>query len=53
MVSVIVDNLSADVTRNEILKSYPTLHPEESDAALAYASEVVRERIIPMPVEQV
>jgi len=52
MVSIILDNLTAGVSREEILKSYPTLQPEDIDAALAYASEVVRERIIPIPVEQ-
>lgn len=52
MVSIILDNLTAGVSREEILKSYPTLQPEDIDAALAYASEVVRERIIPIPLEQ-
>jgi len=52
MVSIILDNLTAGVSREEILKSYPTLQPEDIDAALAYASEVVRERIIPIPVER-
>lgn len=53
MVSVILDNLTAGVSRDEILKNYPTLQIEDIDAALAYASEVVRERIVPIPVEQV
>jgi len=52
MVSVVLDNLTAGLSREEILKSYPTLQVEDIDAALAYASEVVRERIIPIPVEQ-
>ena len=53
MVSIILDNLTAGLSREEILKSYPTLQPEDIDATLAYASEVVRERIIPIPVDQV
>lgn len=53
MVSVILDNLTAGMSRDEILKNYPTLQIEDIDAALAYASEVVRERIVPIPVEQV
>ncbi len=53
MVSVILDHLTAGMSREEILKSYPTLQPEDIDASLAYASEVVRERVIPIPVEQV
>ena len=52
MVSIVLDNLTAGLSREEILKSYPTLQPEDIDAALAYASEVVRERIIPIQVEQ-
>jgi uncharacterized protein (DUF433 family) len=39
MVSVILDNLTAGLSREEILKSYPTLQPEDIDAALVYASE--------------
>jgi uncharacterized protein (DUF433 family) len=53
MVSIILDNLTAGLSREEILKSYPTLQPEDIDATLAYASEVVRERIIPIPMDQV
>ncbi len=53
MVSVILDHLTAGMSREEFLKSYPTLQPEDIDASLAYASEVVRERVIPIPVEQV
>ena len=37
MVSIILDNLTAGLSREEILKSYPTLQPEDIDAALAYA----------------
>jgi uncharacterized protein (DUF433 family) len=38
MVSVILDNLTACVSREEILKSYPILQAEDIDAALAYPS---------------
>lgn len=43
MVSVILDNLAADVDRAEILENYPTLQPEHITAALAYAAELTRE----------
>jgi uncharacterized protein (DUF433 family) len=33
MVSVILDNLAAQVNREEILKSYPALRDEDLDAA--------------------
>lgn len=43
-VSVILDNLAADVSENEILKSYPSLKRENIHAALAYAAELASER---------
>ncbi len=48
MVSVILDNLAAGVSKEEILKSYPALTIEDINAALAYAAELAHERIIPM-----
>lgn len=46
MVSVIMDNLAAGVTQEEILQSYPSLTAEDLKAALTYAAELTRERII-------
>ena len=46
MVSVILDNLADGVTENEILKSYPSLRPDDIKAAIAYAAEISRERLI-------
>src|SRR5881392_4007219 len=40
MVSVILDNIAAGVDRADILTSYPSLKPEDIDAALAYAAEL-------------
>ncbi len=51
MVSVIVDNIAAGVSRNEIQKSYPALKPEDIDAALAYAAELTREGTVDLPLE--
>jgi uncharacterized protein (DUF433 family) len=48
MVSVILDNLAANVPTEEILRSYPTLRPEDVQAAIAYAAELARERVIPL-----
>ncbi len=42
-VTVILDSLAEGSTREEILKSYPTLRAEHLDAALAYAAELARE----------
>jgi uncharacterized protein (DUF433 family) len=49
MVSVILDNLAAGLSTEEITQSYPTLNRESIQAAIAYAAELARERIIPMP----
>ena len=49
-VALIVDNLAEGTTEEEILTAYPQLTRDDIRAALAYAAEVTRERIIPLPV---
>ncbi|HPZ06711.1 MAG TPA: DUF433 domain-containing protein [Candidatus Eremiobacteraeota bacterium] len=46
MVSVILDNLAACVTHDEILKSYPALKKEDIQSAISYAAELARERFV-------
>ena len=46
MVSIILDNLAADVSEEELLKSYPSLKHEDIMAAIAYAAELARERVV-------
>jgi uncharacterized protein (DUF433 family) len=46
MVSVILDNLAAGVSQSEILKSYPPITAEDISAALAYAAEAAREKVV-------
>jgi uncharacterized protein (DUF433 family) len=48
MVSVILDNLAADVLPDEILRSYPSLTREDIQAAISYAAELAREGIVPL-----
>lgn len=50
LVSVILDNLSEGINESEILKSYPSLKPEDIKSAIAYAAELSRERILSIPV---
>jgi uncharacterized protein (DUF433 family) len=45
-VSAILDNLADGVSEAEILKSYPSLTPEDIKAAIAYAAELSRERLV-------
>jgi uncharacterized protein (DUF433 family) len=49
MVSVVLDNLAAGEPVERILKNYPTLKPEDIQAALQYAAELARERVLPLP----
>jgi uncharacterized protein (DUF433 family) len=49
MVSIILDNLAAGEDVGTILRSYPTLRAEDIQAALQYASELVREKIVTLP----
>jgi uncharacterized protein (DUF433 family) len=51
MVSVIVDNVAAGVSHQEILRGYPTLAEADIEAALAYAAELTREGTVNLPLE--
>jgi hypothetical protein len=43
MVSIVLDNLAADVDSDEILKSYPSLTIEDIKASIAYAAELAKD----------
>jgi uncharacterized protein (DUF433 family) len=49
MVSVVLDNLAAGLTPEEILESYPSLSREAIQASIGYAAELGRERVITLP----
>jgi uncharacterized protein (DUF433 family) len=48
-VYIILDNLAGGETPQTILDQYPSLRPEHIPAAIAYAAELARERIISIP----
>ena len=48
MVSIVLDNLAAGHSRQEILASYPPLADEDIDSCIAYAAELARERVVPL-----
>jgi uncharacterized protein (DUF433 family) len=48
-VSLILDFLANGESEAHILAAYPQLQPDDIRAALAYAAEVARERIVPVP----
>lgn len=51
LVSAVIDNVAAGISRKEILQSYPTLQHSDIDAALAYAAELAREGSVDLPLE--
>ena len=48
-VTVVLDNLADGAAPAEILSQYPGLRPEHVPAALGYAAELARERVVPIP----
>ena len=49
MVSVVLDNLAAGLSVDEVLRSYPSVTRAAVNAAIAYAAELARERVVAMP----
>lgn len=47
--AVVLDNLAQGITVDEILSSYPSLLREDVAAAMAYAAELARERLVHLP----
>ena len=48
-VSLILDFLADGMSEADILADYPHLQRDDIRACLAYAAEVARERIVPIP----
>jgi uncharacterized protein (DUF433 family) len=46
MASVILDNLASGLTAEEVQQLYPSLEPEDVHAAIGYAAELARARLI-------
>ena len=49
MVSVVLDNLAAGQTPEEIAESYPSFGREAIQETIAYAADPARERTVDMP----
>jgi uncharacterized protein (DUF433 family) len=49
MASVVLDNLAAGATAEDIVREYPSLTTEDVQACVAYAAELARERVVRMP----
>lgn len=48
-VSVVLDNLAEGETAARILDQYPSLVPEHIPAAISFAADLARERVLPIP----
>ena len=48
-VSVVIDNLAAGEITEYILAQYPSLKAEHVPAAIAFAADSARQRILPIP----
>jgi uncharacterized protein (DUF433 family) len=48
MVSVVLDNLAADLTHEQIMRSYPPLTHEDIQACMAYVATLAHEEILPI-----
>lgn len=49
LVSVVLANLAAGLSREEIFRSYPGLTDDAVQASLSYASDLAGERVIALP----
>jgi uncharacterized protein (DUF433 family) len=47
MVSVVLDNLADGLSAEEVVQSYPSLTVDDVRAAMAYAADLARERVLP------
>ena len=53
MISVILDNLASGMTTDEIIREYPSLDLKSIQAAIKYAADIVRERVIPISAQDI
>ena len=49
MVTTVLDNLASGLGPDEITRSYPSLTRESIRAAVCYAAELAKERVISIP----
>ena len=48
-VSVVLDNLAAGLSAEEVTQSYPSVSAEAVRASLAYAADLAGERVVAVP----
>lgn len=50
LVSVVLDNLASGLSPDQIIASYPSLKLDDVTAAIGYAAELARERVVSTPL---
>jgi uncharacterized protein (DUF433 family) len=45
-----IEDLAAGLSHSEIVRSYPSIQSEDIAAAMAYAAELARERVVATPL---
>jgi uncharacterized protein (DUF433 family) len=50
-VALLLDNLAEGMSEEDLLRAYPQLTHDDIRAALAFAAEMTRERVIPVPLD--
>ena len=48
LVTTILDNLAAGLDVDEVIKSYPSITRESIQAAVGYAADLAKERVLPL-----
>ena len=48
-VTVVLDNLAAGMSTDDLYRDYPTLPENAVSAAIAYAAELAKERVLDLP----
>ncbi len=49
LVSVVLDNVAAGLSPEEIVRSYPSINTRSVRAAMCYAAELAKERVMACP----
>jgi len=49
LVSVILDNVAAGLSHEQIIRSFPKLTPEHIQACIAYAADLARDEVLALP----
>ena len=49
LVSVILDNLAAGLSHEEIIRSFPKLNAESLQACIGYAADLARDEVLALP----